>query len=35
MTPARHGGTAPTLAEAAALDEQEYAARAARRQARD
>jgi 1-acyl-sn-glycerol-3-phosphate acyltransferase len=33
--PARHGGTAPTLAEAAALDEQEYAARAARRQAKD
>lgn len=29
--PARHGGTAPTLAEAAKLDEEEYAARAARR----
>lgn len=31
--PARHGGTAPTLEEAARLDEQEYAARAARRSA--
>jgi 1-acyl-sn-glycerol-3-phosphate acyltransferase len=29
--PARHGGTAPTLDEARKLDEQEYAARAARR----
>ncbi len=29
--PARHGGTAPTLAEAAKLDEEECAARAARR----
>ena len=29
--PSRHGGTAPTLAEARQLDEQEYAARAARR----
>jgi 1-acyl-sn-glycerol-3-phosphate acyltransferase len=29
--PARHGGTAPTLEEAAILDEEEYAARAARR----
>ncbi|MFC5677556.1 lysophospholipid acyltransferase family protein [Aeromicrobium endophyticum] len=33
--PARHGGTAPTLAEAARLDEQEYAARAARRAAKN
>ncbi|MFI5426438.1 lysophospholipid acyltransferase family protein [Aeromicrobium sp. UC242_57] len=33
--PARHGGTAPTLAEAAKLDEEEYAARAAKRAARD
>lgn len=32
--PARHGGTAPTLAEAAKLDEEEYAARAARRAAK-
>ncbi|WP_456697966.1 lysophospholipid acyltransferase family protein [Aeromicrobium sp. P5_D10] len=32
--PARHGGTAPTLAEAAHLDEEEYAARAARRVSR-
>lgn len=29
--PARHGGTAPTLEQAARLDEEEYAARAARR----
>ena len=29
--PARHGGTAPTLEQALVLDEQEYAARAARR----
>ncbi|MCW2826182.1 MAG: hypothetical protein JWQ91_3099, partial [Aeromicrobium sp.] len=27
-----HGGTAPTLEEAARLDEEEYAARAARKQ---
>jgi hypothetical protein len=33
--PARHGGTAPTLEEAARLDEEEYAARAARRSATD
>jgi 1-acyl-sn-glycerol-3-phosphate acyltransferase len=33
--PARHGGTAPTLEEAARLDEEEYAARAARRTATD
>lgn len=32
--PARHGGTAPTLAEAAKLDQEEYAARAARRAAK-
>ncbi|MCW2839702.1 MAG: 1-acyl-sn-glycerol-3-phosphate acyltransferase [Aeromicrobium sp.] len=33
--PARHGGTAPTLEEAARLDEEEYAARAARRAGTD
>ena len=33
--PARHGGTAPTLEQAAKLDEEEYAARAAKRAARD
>ncbi len=32
--PARHGGTAPTLEEAKRLDEQEYAARAAKRAAK-
>lgn len=32
--PARHGGTAPTIEEALALDEQEYAARAAKREAK-
>ena len=32
--PARHGGTAPTLAEAAKLDEEELAARAAKRAAK-
>jgi hypothetical protein len=31
--PARHGGTAPTLEEAALLDAEEKAARAARRRA--
>ncbi|MGA8986586.1 lysophospholipid acyltransferase family protein [Aeromicrobium sp.] len=33
--PARHGGTAPTLAEAAKLDEQELSDRAARRASRN
>jgi 1-acyl-sn-glycerol-3-phosphate acyltransferase len=32
--PARHGGTAPTLEEARRMDEEEYAARAARRAAK-
>lgn len=33
--PARHGGTAPTLEQAKIMDDEEYAARAAKRSARD